>query len=356
MNLNKQINPKSSGLSREDIATYHSTGDEQVKHAIEKEVLENDFESDALEGWTESSLNSASMKRLDKHFHKSSNWIYWITGVLSVILIAWLFLFSNMNENKLKLISKNDLRSVTVEKSDIVLPEAIEAMEELPSKEQITVKTIVNDFSEQLKETKTDRIQEQEVEKLEFKKIEETKISATIINDAFVGKEIYFSDLKLLDYRVYRSKPKIVTKQMILTGTPANIGDEASSEEETLWKDVEIPYIDYLEKTMEFFSKGQNKKALTRFTIILESYPDDLNANFYAGLCYYNLKDFSSSINSFKNCQNSKYSNFSEEAEWYLAKSLLANGEKHEAKKLFEIISNSKSYYSSQAKKIVSSL
>jgi tetratricopeptide (TPR) repeat protein len=106
---------------------------------------------------------------------------------------------------------------------------------------------------------------------------------------------------------------------------------------------------------MEIFSKGNNKKALARFQIILDTYPDDVNANFYAGLCYYNLKEFSSAISSFAKCNDTKFTNFNEEAEWYTAKSYLANGQKAEAKTLFTQIANSNGYYVSQAKKIVSS-
>jgi tetratricopeptide (TPR) repeat protein len=140
---------------------------------------------------------------------------------------------------------------------------------------------------------------------------------------------------------------------MVLTGTPANVGETATTEEETQWKDVEVPYIDYLEKSMELFSKGQNKKALARFEVILDTYPDDLNANFYAGLCYYNLKEFSKAIASFTKCQDSKYSNFSEEAEWYMAKSYQAAGNDAQARDLFKRIAGSGGYYAKQAEKML---
>jgi len=221
-------------------------------------------------------------------------------------------------------------------------------------KEQIAVKTIVKDFTQ--KEEQIIVNQETKIEELPVRKIEESKPEATLVKETLMGKEIYLSNLKLLDYRAYRSRPKITTKQMILTGTPANIGETTSTEEVPEWKDVEVPYIDYLEKTMEIFSKGQNKKALTRFVVILEEYPDDLNANFYAGLCYYNLKEFSNAQKVFAKCLDSKYLNFTEEAEWYLAKSLLADGKKSEALTIFTKISNANGYYSTQAKKIVSSL
>jgi tetratricopeptide (TPR) repeat protein len=104
---------------------------------------------------------------------------------------------------------------------------------------------------------------------------------------------------------------------------------------------------------MELFSKGQNKKALARFEVILDTYPDDLNANFYSGLCYYNLNEFSKAINVFAKCQDSNYSNFNEEAQWYLAKSHQAAGNDSQARELFKKIVNEGGYYSAQAEKIL---
>jgi tetratricopeptide (TPR) repeat protein len=87
--------------------------------------------------------------------------------------------------------------------------------------------------------------------------------------------------------------------------------------------------------------------------VILETYSDDLNANFYAGLCYYNLKQFSEAGSSFEKCLNSKYTNFNEEAEWYLAKSLQANGKDSDAKEIFRKIADGNGYYAKQAEKLL---
>ena len=114
-----------------------------------------------------------------------------------------------------------------------------------------------------------------------------------------------------------------------------------------------MPYMDYLEKTIELFAKGQNKKALSRFAIILETYPDDLNANFYAGLCYYNLKEYTSASFSFSKCLDSKFLNFNEEAEWYMAKSFLAAGNVSEGKVILKKIKTDGGYYAKQAEKLL---
>lgn len=355
MNLNKKTYSDSNHLTREDINVYKSTQDEHLKHEIEKKSLDDDFDADALEGWSDRSLSIGSLTVADKKFLPSNKWLYILSTSVVVLAVAGIVVLSSSKETKPDKIQQATVESVVVEKTDIVLPDNIESMEELPVKEQIAVKTIMKDFTQQ-KEEQTIVKQETKIEDLPVKRIEESKPEVSLVKETLMGKEIYLSNLKLLDYRAYRSRPKITTKQMILTGTPANIGETTSTEEVPEWKDVEVPYIDYLEKTMEIFSKGQNKKALTRFVVILEEYPDDLNANFYAGLCYYNLKEFSNAQKVFAKCLDSKYLNFTEEAEWYLAKSLLADGKKVEALTIFTKISNANGYYSTQAKKIVSSL
>jgi len=252
-------------------------------------------------------------------------------------------------------IAANESSSIKVEQTDVVTPAKIEAMQELPKKQQIAIQTIVKDFTIQ-KSEQSNNVKTEVIDNLAISKIEEVEKETTLIKESTLGKEIYLFDMKLLDYRAYRSKPKIMTKQMVLTGTPANVGETTELEEATEWKNVDIPYIEYVSKTMELFSKGQNKKALSRFQVILETYPDDVNANFYAGLCYYNLKEFSSAVSAFNQCIDSKYTNFNEEAIWYAAKSLLSDGKKAEASALFQKIINANGYYASQAKKIVSNL
>jgi tetratricopeptide (TPR) repeat protein len=354
MNLNKEHNSSQSNLSREDIERYCNSKDESLKYSIEKNTLENDFDTDALEGWSMETEIPLTMKRLDKKFgvRNKLNFIL-IPSIAIILIILTIFVFVPKNKVQRKTsLSASRKTSIKVEQTDINTPEKIDVMVELPIRQQISIQTIINDFSEQ-KEEQPNIINSEPINDLHISKIEEKKKELTLEKISFLGKEIYFYDLKLIDYRAYRSRPKIITKQMILTGTPANIGENSESVETTEWKDVEIPYIDYLDKTMELFSKGNNKKALSRLLIILNTYPDDINANFYAGLCFYNLKEYKSSFSSFEKCIDSKYINFSEEAEWYMAKSLLADGYKSEGQEILKKIKTIGGYYAKQADKLL---
>ncbi len=358
MNSNKLTN---SNLSREKIRQYHSTKDGKVKHEIEKETIDNDFDADALEGWDVLSSEGYSMRNLDKKFLPKNYFALWGIVVFIGLFITGIYLVYQPSESSPEKQNSRiyENHQIKVEKTDLVIPKNIEGLVELPKKEQIAAKTIIQDFNQQ-KSTQnkySEQFKSIDIDPLPISKIEiKENTPAAIAKERFQGKEIYLHDMKLLDYRAYRSKPKIASKQMILTGTPANIGETSEITETSGWENIEIPYIDYLNKTMELFSKGNNKKALTRFQLILETYPDDVNANFYAGLCYFNLKEYLSAIHSLDKCRDSKFINFNEESEWYIVKSYLANNDKSTAIELLQNIINKNGYYSGQAKKLISSL
>jgi TolA-binding protein len=342
-------------LNRKDIETYLNSDDSKFKNSVEKSALNDEFDHAALDGWND--FPEAKMNKLDNRFGKRGNWGIQITIatllVVSAFLLVYNFQSKDDSNKKIQTTSKESKTdTIILEKTDYIIPQPIEEMDELPVKKQIQVATIINDFKEKSNLTETKPNQPIEIN-LPTKKIESEHSPATsIVKETFLGKEIYLFDLKVIDYRFYREKPEITTKQTLLTGTPANFG-EIPTEESSEWENIEIPYIEYLSKTMEYFSKGQNKRALTRFLEIVNTYPDDLNANFYAGLCYYNLKEYSSAINHFNKCSNSDFKNFTEEVDWYKAKCYIANNQQAEAKELLNQIIAGKGYYSNQAAKLL---
>ena len=351
-----QNNTRRNNLSREDIERYRTSVDERYKNSIEQKAHTSDFEADALEGWSHPGMTGSSLRRLDKKFIRKGK-LFKLSLVLSAITFVIITSVLLTTKSKKELVNPpiQTSETATYEPSDLILPEKIDAMVELPKKEQISVKTIRNDFEANKKSEIDNPIQSmEEVNSLPVKEIEESTIPIQLVKETLFGKEIYLQDLKVLDYRAYRSKPTIQTKQIELTGTPANVSQTGTAiEEDPIWRTVDIPYIDYLSKTMEIFSKGNNKKAVARFEEILKSYPDDVNSLFYGGLCYYNLREYGLALNAFEKCLDSKYINFNEEAEWYQAKSYLANGQLEKGRSILRQIQQGGGYYAKQAEKLL---
>src|SRR3989338_1879474 len=237
-----------SKLTREQLIAYRNGGSE-VQRATEGSV--NDaFDQDALDGWSENGLTAASMSRLDRRFRlkKTTPYIIGVATLSLAVVLSILF----WPESPQQLPAKQEVK-LSMEQSDAVMPVAIDTMEELPASKQITILTLKNTQHE------------------------------------------------------IKQQPE---------STPVTDIDE-------------LP------------------------TQILETYPDDVNGHFYAGLCCYNLQQYEDAKQHFATCLQLSFSNFNEEASWYLAQSLLANGEKTDAKELFSVIRDQKGYYAKQAEKML---
>lgn len=315
-----------------------------------------DFERDAIEGWQHSNIPFSKMKQLDRKMNFSKgNFTPYILGLSSVLIITLAFLLIPRT-NKLQENEKQIL--VKVENTDINIPEEIDTLEVIPQKDQITVNEIKTSQNE-IKNLPVENKKEENVE-IPFPELVLEPLPPMIeqkpvtVSKQKIAKEIYLQDLKAIDYSQYRTKPTVQIEQIILSGIPADQENKDDIvQEEPQMKLVNIPYMDYLERSLSYTNRGKWKQALSRFNEIIKTYPDDVNARFYAGWCYYNLGQYNDACINFSACLQLEFSNFNDEAEWYLAESRLANGDKTSAKELFIKIKNQKGFYSKQAEKVL---
>ena len=326
----------------------------------------DDFDRDAREGWSESGLSeTATMRELDEAFRgvnrgvRTKSWMTFVLLTIGSIGALGTLFFLNFGENQE---SSQKSMSVVIEQTDLQLPEHIDTLVELPKSKQISIQdiqTIQEKVKKQSKkETESSTTYTPEfitmIEQMEPLPVE-IEHTAIVLKQK-TGKEIYLNQLKAIDYSAYRSKPTVEIEQIVLTGVPADMEHEGAAGEESTTKIVQIPYMDYLEKTLGYISKERWKQALGRLEEILATYPDDVNAHFYAGWCNYNLRQYDQAAANFSACLQLDFANFNEEALWYLAKSKQASGNTADAKQLFLEIRNQKGYYSKQAEKELKSL
>jgi TolA-binding protein len=318
----------------------------------------NDFDRDALEGWQQSGIPFSRMKQLDQKMKfPKVNFSPYILGIsiLGLGILAFILL-----QNPSEPDSEKKPILVKVENTDIHIPEEIDTLEAIPQKDQITVKEIKTSQNE-IKNLPPENKKEELID-IPFPQLVLEPLPPVIeqkpvtVSRQKIAKEIYLQDLKAIDYSQYRMKPSVQIEQIILTGIPANQKDKDDIvPEEPQVKTVNVPYMDYLDKSLNYTNHGKWKQALSRFNEILKNYPDDVNARFYAGWCYYNLGQYDDACVNFSACLQLEFSNFNDEAEWYLAESRLANGDKNSAKELFVKIRNQKGFYSKQAEKVLKS-
>ncbi len=334
-------------LTRDDIQGYLSSTDESKKRIIEEKSLNSDFNSDALEGWSTADVDVSIMKKLDKKFKSTASILKPII-LSSVILLVVVFgyYYYNVNSDVLNQdITKN------VEKTDIILPDSVQKLEVLSENKLIKINEIKIEKKTNKESTQTVEQQKTAKENLSVDQLPILKpdfpIQANSIHKV-TAKEIYLNNLKLIDYRKYRSRSNIKVESLELTGIPANLESKDEQVKDSKSTDSEIAYYDYIKKTTLLLSEGDYKQTLARCNIILSHYPNDLNALFYSGYCYYNLAEYSKSVELFKQCLTSNYNNFDEESEWLLAKSYEALGENNKAKAIFKLINDRGGYYRSK--------
>lgn len=359
MNLNRiyKIFGSKPPLSREEIADYGNSTDAQAKHSVEMKEASDPFEADAMEGWESLDYDMSAMKNLDKRFLKGSNWGWYLSStiVVAVIVVGFIVLNSESstieNENpepKEKITTLLEGQEVAIDQTDVAMPDSINELNEAPKEQQVQIKKIQKEFKD-MEDSYLDNIRPK-VEMLPLDiQIQPNTAVPELIRLRKHAKEVYLHELKLIDYRSYRSKPTVKTQQFVLSGTPANMEGEESEPLSSEPKEVEISYIEYLEKTMDRFSRGNYKNALTRFDVILNTYSDDVNANFYSGLCLFNLGQYETAIERFIVCTNSTYSNFDEEAQWMTALSYEKIGNSAKARSYFQKIIDQGGYYKKQA-------
>jgi hypothetical protein len=320
----------------------------------------DDFDREALEGWNSTGADVEILKKLDKRFVSKSYGMYFVIGTVVVLSLAAVFLLKN-NPN----IQVKDSPSLSiVDKADTIFPLAVDTLSELTIQKQITVKTLKKSFSsinqqESAEKNNVNPSSNSVLDPLVPRDPQPLKTNPEISREKpelevrlakKSAKEIYAYDLKLIDYREYRSKNTIQTEQLDLTGTPANLSGKSENLENTQWVQVQIPYYDYIKQTMQQFSKGKFKSSLTRCLHILETYPDDLNAQFYGGLSAFNLKNFDQAIALLSKASQHPFANFNQESTWYLAQAYDLSGNKEKANNLYAEIISQKGYYAVQAK------
>ncbi len=338
--------PFGKHLSREEISAL------QKQQNVIPEGLD-DFDKDALQGWQKASAGMELMQPIDRRFMTKSKLGYYIAGALVLALIGLFFLFPARQPKP----NIAQTQKVTVNKSDVVISEDIKKLEELPEELQITPQQMVSNFKSKQQEQEQTAANpdpdDDEVFMLPLKKIQLYSSKPKLTIEKEMAKEIYLSDLKLVDYRAYRTRPEIPSEQITFMGTSADQEKKQTLHDNPEWKSIDIPYHDYLSQTMEQFKAGNFKQALNRANAILEFYPNDINALFYGGLCYYNLSEMDQAVNAFQQVIANQFSNFDEEALWYLANAYDLKNDKVKAKELFQAIVAQKGYYAKQAEKML---
>lgn len=330
------------------------------KNAFEKQALNDPFLQDAIDGYVD---NKQGLNYFNNHlkskYKSSSNFKnYLLMAVALVTLIGGTLLWKHNKEtNSIKIAtnSQNNNKIIKNQNEFEVLPIEFDTLKNIKSSEQIKQKEIVTSqnereaFKEEIQNTNTNQI----IDLIDVDEIddEDENIQPYSNETVKVYPFTYFYDLAVVDYTKYENRTQTITKSTyVLTGVDANFENDVDKKSSELTEiKVDVPYMEYLEKSMYYFSKGKYKNALKRFTIINQQYSNDLNALFYGGLANFNLGRFDKALEDFSNIINLNDNPFYEDALWYRAKTYLKLGNSSQAKSDLESLSLKSKYYQKQA-------
>lgn len=117
-----------------------------------------------------------------------------------------------------------------------------------------------------------------------------------------------------------------------------------------------IPYLEYLEDALNLFEAGKFSDAVKHLETIRKQYPDDMNAHFYAGLCYYNLNKKSKAIEYFQTVQQNPANTFDQDAQFYEALTWIKKGNDVKATEVLTAIIELNDFYKGQAMELLAEI
>ncbi len=175
------------------------------------------------------------------------------------------------------------------------------------------------------------------------------------------GPIAILADHKVLDYTRFERKITTSTDLDFTTYVDQSVEPRLENSQDSIpiadahHIEVDEEYMKYLESALELLRLEDNDAAVLRFKRILQTFPNDQNALFYLGVCYYNMYAYKEALIKFEEVQAQLPPIFDQEARWKKAKCLIALKRQKEAIPILTQISTGDGFYSEQASKLLES-
>lgn len=167
---------------------------------------------------------------------------------------------------------------------------------------------------------------------------------------------IFISNLKVTNYRSYYFKQNEVVNLSVNTGLSAQYENNSSIEKSYLSKSNAYLAHKIIQNAMWLFNTKKLSNCIEELTLLYNFNTDDANAQFYLGMCYYQLGKYNYAVNFFsKNLRNNN-NVFHQESEFYEALCYINLNEKDKGVVLLNSIIENKGFYSNRAKETLVNL
>jgi tetratricopeptide (TPR) repeat protein len=175
-------------------------------------------------------------------------------------------------------------------------------------------------------------------------------MEADIVAPHFNPDAIYIYDLKVSNYNALYFSRIQPENPSFKTATPASKENKESAADEAGPEKLHGVRADrVLKHALASFNTQDFGTALEYFQLLLENNPNDVNAQFYSALAYYNLDKKGKAVEFLDKVMRNSNDTFYPEAEWYKALVTLKSGNPADAKVQLESIVSGKGFYSKRA-------
>lgn len=391
MNRKKKIFESKTPITKEEMEAYLKGDMSQAdKYLLEQKISDNEFNSDAMEGFESIPGAIEGFNELEGQFHgnlprkvSGKFWRFEFSFILIISTAVSLYFLGHhfLDQIDLDEIKFDESRLVKVKMDSNSIEINIPLIKELNDKEiedatplekskQLTSDRIIMDaplimvIDSSINEI--DKIdsaillinEEKEIINAESREKKEiTEANTTNVINSNTGT-LFLSRLLVVDYSNIYTKV-ITVPNFALTGTTAdkeNKTDNGDIELAVNSYTQKITYLDFLQATQLKFRKNKFKEALKDYRTILNHYSNDVNAHFYMALCYFNINKQKKAIQHFDSVLNHEFNTFHQEAKWYKAISLHELGKISKCITILNEIATESGFYAKKASNMLNEI
>lgn len=161
---------------------------------------------------------------------------------------------------------------------------------------------------------------------------------------------IFIHNLKVTNYRLYYFNHQSAINLSVSNGLSAQYGSNSDIERTSLTRSNSYYAHKMIQKAMNLFSSKHIDNCIEELTMLYEFNHDDANAQFYLGMCYFQIGKYGIAKNYFQKNLDNINNIFHQESEFYQALCLLNLKQTQDANAQLQTIINNKGFYSARAK------
>lgn len=342
-------------LNPNDISNYNNLPKDK-KHALEKQMQENDLSYLSSIAFEQFKVTNSDLDKINLLIDKKSGgnntsfntiFISLLCGLLIGISVFFVIFQKSKNHPSV-------FQSIEEEQTTKKLNNTVTTIDTVFPIIETKAIEHYNTIANNVEETKAMEMPEMMASKALTLTVPEKEDNEELIF-AFTPNApvVFINNLKVTNYRLYYFKQSEAINLEINTGLSAQYGSNTDVERRTLNRSNTYLAHKIIRQAMRLFNSKNLSNCIEELTLLYNYNKDDANAQFYLGMCYFQLGKYAISQNYFQKNLDNVNNIFHQESEYYQAQCLLNTKQTEEAIKQLKTIVSNKGFYSVRAQEVL---